>query len=416
MGFSAKSATMPIATMPDDTIYDFIIIGAGIVGLATALRLQEAAPERRIVVVDKEQELATHQTGHNSGVIHSGIYYRPGSLRARNCLQGYRELLAFCEKHELPHDICGKVIVATREAELPQLAKIMDHGQRNGLQGLQLLGREACREVEPHVDALRAIWVPQSGIVDYAAVAKTYARLLQEHGQQMAPGFEVQEIDVRAQEVIVRSTDTELRGRKLINCAGLYADRVARMTGMSTEDFRILPFRGEYYELKPERQHLVRNLIYPVPNPDFPFLGVHYTRMINGGIEAGPNAVLAFRREGYSRWDIHFRELWGTLSYPGFQRLALRHWRQGLDELYRSYSKAAFVSALQHLIPEVQPRDLQRGGSGVRAMACRPDGSLIDDFLIQRSDRVVNVCSAPSPAATASLAIGQEIARIATQE
>ncbi len=391
-------------------MYDFTIIGGGIVGLATAYQLQKDRPDARICVFEKESILADHQTGHNSGVIHSGIYYRPGSLRARNCLEGYRMLLDFCEREQIPYEITGKVIVATREWELPQLDKIMDHGQRNGLTGIRRISAAECREIEPHVQVLEAIWVPQSGIINYRKVAEKYAACFRAAGGTIRMGFKVEDIEVRQEGVIIRSGSEEELSEVLVNCAGLYSDKVAAMSGQDIRDFRILPFRGEYYVLQADKQSLVNNLIYPVPNPDFPFLGVHYTRMIEGGIEAGPNAVPAFRREGYSRWDVHLGELAEFLTFRGFQKLAMRHWRFGLNELHRSYSKAAFVRALQHLIPEVEGKDLKRGGSGVRAMACDRNGHLIDDFLILRSPRVVNVCNAPSPAATASLAIGRTIA------
>lgn len=387
-----------------------LIIGGGIVGLATAWRLLEARPDLRITVLEKEQSLAAHQTGHNSGVIHSGIYYRPGTLRARNCMEGYGELLRFADEHGIPYDICGKVIVATRREELPQLDRILGHGLQNGLKDIRRISAEETREHEPHVNVIESLWVPQAGIISYKRVAHKYAELIEAKGGVIRRGFKVESIQRRGEKIIVRSKNDELSGDLLISCAGLYADKVAKMTGQQIKGVQIIPFRGEYYELKPEKQYLVNNLIYPVPDPTFPFLGVHYTRMIEGGIEAGPNAVLAFRREGYSRWDINVPELFETLTYPGFLRLAAQHWRYGLGEMQRSYSKTAFVKALQHLIPEVGFDDLQRGGSGVRAMACDLEGKLIDEFLIFEDHNIINVCSAPSPAATASLAIGKTIA------
>lgn len=387
-----------------------LIIGGGIVGLATAWRLLEARPDLKVTVLEKEQSLAAHQTGHNSGVIHSGIYYRPGTLRARNCMEGYGELLRFADEHGIPYDICGKVIVATRREELPQLDRILGHGLQNGLKDIRRISAEETREHEPHVNVIESLWVPQAGIISYKRVAHKYAELVEAKGGTIRRGFKVEAIQRQGQEIIVRSQHDEVKGDLLISCAGLYADKVAKMTGQQIKGVQIIPFRGEYYELKPEKQYLVNNLIYPVPDPAFPFLGVHYTRMIEGGIEAGPNAVLAFRREGYSRWDINVPELIETLSYPGFLRLAAKHWRYGLGEIQRSYSKTAFVKALQHLIPEVGFDDLQRGGSGVRAMACDLEGKLIDEFLIFEDHNIINVCSAPSPAATASLAIGKTIA------
>jgi len=389
--------------------YDITIVGAGIVGLATAYHLSQSCPGLKVAIVEKENKPAAHQTGHNSGVIHSGIYYKPGGSKALNCRRGYRYLLDFARQHDIPHEVCGKVIVATYDWELPALQRIFETGQANGLKGIRMISAAECREIEPHVQALQAIWVPQSGIIDYAAVTRKYLEIAQERNLTPYFGQAVQDIEARADGVYTTTDETELHSQLLINCAGLYADKIARMT-MPEIDLQIIPFRGEYYELVPERQHLVNNLIYPVPNPNFPFLGVHYTRMIHGGIEAGPNAVLAFSREGYSRWDVNWEELMETLRYPGFQRIALRYWRDGLNELYRSYSKAAFVRALQHLIPEVGEADLQRGGAGVRAMAADPKGNLIDDFLFLEKDRVINVCNAPSPAATASLAIGETVA------
>lgn len=389
---------------------EVLIIGGGIVGLATAWRLLEVKPDLKITVLEKEQDVATHQTGHNSGVIHSGIYYRPGTLRAQNCMEGYGALLRFCDEHGIPYDICGKVIVATRPEELPQLDRIMGHGLQNGLKDIRRISAEETREKEPHVNVIESLWVPQAGIINYKRVAKKYAELIIGHGGVIRTGFKVSSIKRRDNEVTVIGEAGEISGGLLINCAGLYADKVAQMTGQNIQGVQIVPFRGEYYELKPEKQYLVNNLIYPVPNPEFPFLGVHYTRMIEGGIEAGPNAVLAFRREGYSRWDLNVPELLETLVYPGFLRLAAKHWRYGLGEMHRSYSKTAFVKALQHLIPAVGFDDLERGGAGVRAMACDRDGKLIDEFLIFEDHNIINVCNAPSPAATASLAIGKTIA------
>jgi len=389
--------------------FDITIVGAGIVGLATAYQLSRQRPDWSIGLIEKEERAAEHQTGNNSGVIHSGIYYQPGGSKALNCRRGYQYLLDFARQYDIPHAICGKVIVATRERELPQLQGIFERGKANGLEGIRMIGPEECREIEPHVNALQAIWVPQSGIISYRAVAEQYLRVAESCNTTPLFGRAVKNIELSGQEATVETERETVKTKILINCAGLYSDKIARMT-MPDIDLKILPFRGEYYELTPERQYLVNNLIYPVPNPNFPFLGVHYTRMIKGGIEAGPNAVLAFRREGYSRWDIDFGELWETLRYPGFRKIALRYWRDGLGELYRSFSKPAFVRALQHLIPEVGESDLRRGGAGVRAMACDSKGNLIDDFLFLETESVINVCNAPSPAATASLAIGETIA------
>lgn len=390
--------------------YQIAIIGGGIVGLATAWRLLEQNPRLSVCVLEKEDRVADHQTGHNSGVIHSGIYYRPGSLRALNCRTGYEALIRFCDTHGVPYEICGKIIAATREWELPQLDRIMAHGQANGLTGIRRISAAETREIEPHVAALESIWVPQTGIISYRRVAEKYAELIRERGGEVRTGFRVAAIRQTPEGIVISGPAGEVQTRVIVNCAGLYSDKVAAMTGQDIRGIRILPFRGEYYLLKPEKQYLVRNLVYPVPNPEFPFLGVHYTRMIEGGIEAGPNAVFAFRREGYSRWDVHFGELAETLAFPGFLKMARKHWRFGLDEFKRSFSKQAFVTALQHLIPEVGYEDLERGGAGVRAMACDAQGNLIDDFVVLESRNVVNVCNAPSPAATASLAIGKYVA------
>lgn len=395
--------------------YDVAIVGAGIIGLAAAYQLTEKQPGLRIAVIDKEAGVARHQTGNNSGVIHSGIYYTPGGSKALNCAKGYRYLLDFAKTYDIPYDICGKVIVATNQAEMPRLEKILATGQQNGLKGIRMISREECREIEPHVDALQAIWVPQSGIISYRAVTEKYLELIQEKGGEALLGQAVQGIDLRPGQATVVTDKADIQCRLVINCAGLYADKIARLT-MPEIDLQIIPFRGEYYELRPEKRYLVNNLIYPVPNPNFPFLGVHFTRMIGGGIEAGPNAVLAFKREGYSRYDVDWAELAETLSFSGFQRIALKYWRDGLNELYRSYSKSAFVRALQHLIPEITAEDLARGGAGVRAMACGPSGELIDDFLFLEKPGVINVCNAPSPAATASLAIGETIAEKALKQ
>lgn len=394
-----------------DMQYEVIVIGGGIVGLATALKVLEKKPGARVCVVEKESRIADHQTGHNSGVIHSGIYYKPGSLRALNCREGYDALLQFCDEHSIPYEICGKVIAATRDWERPQLDKILANGRANGLTGIRRISAEETREIEPHVAAVEAIWVPQTGIINYRRVAEKYAALITANGGEVRTGFAVEKIQrVPGNAIAVAGPAGELTTKVVVNCAGLYSDKVAAMSGQDMRGLKILPFRGEYYMLKAEKQYLVRNLIYPVPNPEFPFLGVHYTRMIEGGIEAGPNAVLAFRREGYRRQDFHLGELAETLAFPGFRKMARKHWRYGLDEFRRSYSKRAFVTALQHLIPEVGYDDLERGGAGVRAMACDATGNLVDDFFILESPQVVNVCNAPSPAATASLAIGKFVA------
>jgi (S)-2-hydroxyglutarate dehydrogenase len=390
-------------------MYDITIIGAGIVGLATAYRLMEQKPGLKVAVVDKEKTVAAHQTSHNSGVIHSGIYYKPGSLKAQNCREGYEALLHFCREHEIAHEVCGKVIVATRQEERGMLNQIFQRGIANGMDGIRIIGPAELKEIEPHAAGIEAIWVPQAGIISYKSVAEKYRELIAAKGCDLKLGEPVQSIAAKAQEAVVSTPNFEIKTRLVINCAGLYADKIAAMTGQPT-GVQVLPFRGEYYVLAKEKQHLVHNLIYPVPNPAFPFLGVHYTRMIGGGIEAGPNAVLAFRREGYSRWDFHAGEFAEMLAFPGLRKLAAKYWRIELDELHRSFSKRAFVKALQHLVPEVGFDDLERGGSGVRAQAVDKHGNLVDDFYFIENENMINVINAPSPAATSSLAIGKTIA------
>ncbi len=391
---------------------EILIVGGGIVGLATALRLLETRPGTRLVLLEKEQQLARHQTGHNSGVIHSGLYYRPGSLKAANCREGYRQLLEFCRAESIPHDICGKVVVATGELELSALAELHARGEANGLSGLRLLTPEEIREIEPHCAGIRGLWVPQTGIVDYVAVAERMAARAREAGARIFTGESVREIRASEKRVEVVATSATWTGELLITCAGLHSDRLARRTNPELP-LRITPFRGEYYVLKPEARRLVRNLIYPVPDPAFPFLGVHFTRMIHGGVECGPNAVLAFGREAYRKSQFNLRDTWETLSWPGFRKVARRYWKTGLGEFHRSFSKAAFVRALRRLVPEITRADLLPGGAGIRAQACDRDGRLLDDFDIRVDKRVIHVCNAPSPAATASLAIGRAIAQTA---
>lgn len=391
---------------------DIAIIGGGIVGLATALRLSEGDPSLRLCVLEKEKELAAHQTGHNSGVIHSGIYYKPGSLKARNCIDGYRQLITFCDKHEIPYELCGKIIVATEQKELPALENIYKRGLENGLEGLKKLDVAELKEHEPHVNGIAGVSVPQTGIVNYKKVAETYAKLIKEAGGMILTGEKVTDILLKTPYTEVITENRIIQARMVINCGGLYSDKLAALTQRQL-NIRIIPFRGEYYELKPEKRYLVKNLIYPVPNPDFPFLGVHFTRMIEGGVEAGPNAVLAFAREGYRKSDINMKELLETLLFPGFRKIAGKYWREGWEEFHRSFSKKAFTEALQRLIPEIRETDLVPGGAGVRAQACDGEGNLLDDFLIIEDHAVINVCNAPSPAATSSLSIGNSIAAMA---
>lgn len=389
--------------------FDILILGGGIVGLATALKILQYRPGTRLVLVEKEERLARHQTGNNSGVIHSGLYYKPGSLKATNCREGYREMLEFCRTHDIPHDICGKVVVATHPEEIPRLEELHRRGVANGLDGLRYLEPSAIRDIEPHCTGLRGLWVPQTGIVDYVAVAERYGTLIQELGGEIVLGQRVERILPAGDTVRVTSARGEWSARCVVACAGLHSDRVARQTSPDLP-LRITPFRGEYYQLKPEATSLVRNLIYPVPDPAFPFLGVHFTRLIQGGVECGPNAVFAFGREAYRKTDFNLRDTLETLAWPGFRIVARKYWRTGLGEFHRSFSKAAFVRALRKLIPEIQADHLEPGGAGIRAQACARDGRLLDDFDIRTDGNVIHVCNAPSPAATASLAIGGTLA------
>lgn len=391
---------------------DIIIIGGGIVGLATALQLKQQNPSLKIILLEKETELAKHQTGNNSGVIHSGIYYKPGSLKATNCIRGYKLLMDFCRKHDVPFELCGKIIVATEEKELPLLQNLFARGQQNQLENLKMLTREELKEYEPHVAGIAGIAVPQTGIVDYKKVADKYAEEIKKLEGEIVLGERVIDIQLGAENAIVITQSKSYSTKLVINCAGLYSDKVARLTS-KVVDVKIIPFRGEYYKLKKEKEFLVKNLIYPVPDPNFPFLGVHFTRMMKGGVEAGPNAVLAFKREGYKKSDINLAELGESLAWPGFQKVAYKYWKTGFGEMYRSFSKAAFTKALQKLLPEVQEDDLVEGGSGVRAQACDRTGGLVDDFLILEDKQVINVCNAPSPAATSSLAIGETVSKLA---
>ncbi len=393
-------------------MYDLVIIGGGIVGLATAFKLKCKNSKLKIAVLEKENKLAAHQTGHNSGVIHSGLYYKPGSFKSKNCLNGYHSLIKFCEKEEIPFEICGKIVVATNESQLPALKTLYQRGQRNGLKKLRLLNASELNEIEPHVKGIKGIHVPQTGIVNYKIVAEKYAEKFQLLDGNIFLENKVEEIFKTSNSLEITTSKQNLSARKIINCAGLQSDLVAQLTGIKI-NYKIIPFRGEYYKLKKEKEYLVNNLIYPIPDPNFPFLGVHFTRMAQGGIEAGPNAVLAFRREGYKKSDIHLGELAGFLTYPGFRKVAFKYWKIGLGEIYRSFSKKAFTKALRELIPEIQEGDLIAGGSGVRAQACDKDGGLIDDFLVIEGERFINVGNAPSPAATASIAIGNQIAQLA---
>ena len=392
-----------------DSQLDVVIVGGGIVGLATAYSLLTTNPALKLVVLEKESSLGAHQTGHNSGVIHSGLYYKPGSLKAKNCIEGYAKLLQFCREHEIAHEICGKIVVALSEQERSQLEMLRQRGEQNGLTGIRRLNKTEIVEIEPHCTGIDGLFVPQTGIVDYTAVVMRLAERIQNFGGEILTSSEVVEIKESSNTVLVCTKQQRFTTRALITCGGLQSDRLAMQTQPDL-DLRIIPFRGEYFELKESAKHLVNNLIYPVPDPNFPFLGVHFTRRIDGTIECGPNAVLAFAREGYRKTDISIREFSQTLAWPGFRKIAFKYWRTGLGEYHRSFSKNAFVAALQKLVPEITANDLQPTGAGVRAQACSRAGSLLDDFEIRQIGRVVHVCNAPSPAATASLAIGDAIA------
>jgi len=388
-------------------LYDVAIVGGGIVGLATAWQFQQQCPDRKIVLLEKESEVAFHQTGRNSGVLHSGIYYKPGSLRAINCRAGKLAMEQFCTEHDIAYDLCGKVIVAVDESELERLDGIYQRGQQNGVQ-CEMISAERLREIEPHVAGVKAIHVPEAGIVDYKAVCRKLVELLIAGGADVKYNSRFTGVRETHDEMIVESSAGEFRATHLVTCPGLYSDRVAKLSGHQPQA-KIVPFRGEYYELVPEAQSLVNGLIYPTPDPRFPFLGVHFTRMIQGGVECGPNAVLAFAREGYRMRDVNLRDLFEVLSNPGFLKLAAKYWRTGIGEMWRSVNKRAFVKALQRLVPEITPNDLHSSPAGVRAQALQRDGKLADDFIIEKSDRVTNVLNAPSPAATASLNIGKLI-------
>ena len=403
------------AASVDARRYDVAIVGGGIIGLSTAMQLLQRSPDLNIAVVEKEERLAQHQTGHNSGVIHSGIYYRPGSWKSRFCVGGKNRLLAFCDENEIEYDPCGKVIVATDESELGRLQDLYERGVANGVPDLEVVGPERLAEIEPHTAGVRALWAPHTGIVDYVRVANAYAGKFQSAGGDIFTGAAVIGARQDGAGAVLETERGALQAKHIINCGGLYADRLARLMGEDT-DVRIIPFRGEYYKLTPHSHHLVKGLIYPVPDPRFPFLGVHYTRNIHGYVEAGPNAVLAWAREGYRKSDISIGETLGALAFPGFWKMTAKHWRTGMQEMRRSYRKPVFVHDLQKLIPEIQAGDLEPGGSGVRAQAVASNGAILDDFHILRGRRALHVLNAPSPGATSSLAIGEYLVGLAVED
>ncbi|MCP5047492.1 MAG: L-2-hydroxyglutarate oxidase [bacterium] len=390
-------------------VYDIAIIGGGIVGLATAMELASSKKEISIIVLETENRVAAHQTGNNSGVIHSGLYYKPGSLKAINCTKGRELMYGFCETHDIPHERCGKVVVAVNEEEMALMASLEERGNANGLKGIKRLGPGEIKEYEPHIAGVGGLFIPDTGIVNFGRVAEKYAEIFRADGGEIKFNSKVKKIAKTSNEIRLHTASGTVVCRNLVTCGGLYADRIARMSGIDP-GLRIIPFRGEYYEIKKERQSLINNLVYPVPNPRFPFLGVHFTRMIGGGVEAGPNAVLALKREGYKKFNFSFRDNAELFLYKGFWKMVSKHWRMGFGEMHRSFSKSAFTRALQHLLPGIREEDLEPGGAGVRAQGLEPDGRLTDDFFIKEAAHMIHVLNAPSPAATSSINIGKTIA------
>lgn len=388
--------------------FDVILVGAGIVGLATAYNLIKEKPGIRLCIIEKEDIIAKHQTGNNSGVIHSGIYYKPGSLKALNCRRGYKMMLEFCDQNGIEYEICGKLIAALNDREVKRLDELKIRGEENGLTDLKILSKEEAKESEPYLECIKALFVPQTGIVDYKQVSKKMLEFILINGAELKLNEKLIELTENEKTVTVTTNKEDYEASVFVSCAGLHSDRIVKMQKIK-QDVRIIPFRGEYFLLKEEKKYLVKNLIYPVPDPQFPFLGVHFTRMITGEVEAGPNAVLALKREGYNKSDFNFRDMKDTLTWKGFYNIVWKYWQTGIYEFYRSIMKYEFVNSLQRLIPEISSKDLEPGGSGVRAQACDRNGNLIDDFLFSESKRIVNVLNAPSPAATSSLSIGLTI-------
>ena len=390
--------------------FDIIVIGGGIIGTATALSLQNNS-DLSILIIEAESELAKHQTGNNSGVIHSGLYYKPGSLKAKNCFEGRELLYQFCEQNDIPYNKCGKIVVATSETEINSLEELYKRGIANGLTGIKRLNSREIKNYEPHSTGIAGLFVPQTGIVDYKKVTAEYGKIFLENDGQIETGCKFLSLKNYNNELVIETIKGEFKTKFLVNCGGLYCDIIAKLCGVNP-GLQIVPFRGEYYKLKKEKEYLVKNLIYPVPDPRFPFLGVHFTRMIEGGVEAGPNAVLAFKREGYFKNSFSFNDTSRMIFYPGFWKMASKYYRMGIGEFYRSFNKKAFVRALQKLVPAIQMEDIEPGGAGVRAQALESSGKLVDDFRIVEANRMVHVLNAPSPAATASLSIGRTIANI----
>ena len=389
-------------------MFDICIIGGGIVGLATAYQLSKKHPKLKLAVLEKETSLAKHQTGHNSGVLHTGIYYKPGSLKAINCRNGKKAMEQFCKEQGIEHELCGKIIVALNDEEIPRMQNIFQRGQENGV-NCKIISREEMLEIEPHVAGVQAIHVPECGIVNYKQVCLRLGEIIEEKEEnKIFLGQQVTKIRNMATSLVVETDKQQIECKHLINCGGLHSDKLTKLGGQPPPA-KIIPFKGEYFELKEDAKHLCKNLIYPVPDPAFPFLGVHFTRMIDGTVECGPNAVLAFGREAYGKFDLNLKDLLESITYPGFQKMAIKHWKMGWGEMWRSYNKGAFVKALRRLIPEIEAKNLLPAPAGIRAQAVSPRGALVDDFLIESNDRIINVCNAPSPAATASLNIGSTI-------
>ena len=389
-------------------MFDVGIIGGGIVGLATAYQLSQKFPKLSVAVIEKESSLAKHQTGHNSGVLHSGIYYKPGSLKAINCRQGKKAMEKFCEEQDIDFELCGKIIVALNDEEVPRMQNIFQRGQENGV-NCKIISREKMLEIEPHVAGVQAIHVPECGIVNYKQVCIRLGEIIEEKEEnRLFLGHQVTKIKNLNDSLVIETNKEVIECKQLINCGGLHSDKITKLGGQKPPA-KIIPFKGEYFELKENAKHLCKNLIYPVPDPAFPFLGVHFTRMIDGAVECGPNAVLAFGREAYGKFDLNLKDLLESITYPGFQKMAIKHWKMGWGEMWRSYNKGAFVKALKRLIPEIEASHLVSAPAGIRAQAVSPEGGLVDDFLIEENSRIINVCNAPSPAATASLNIGTTI-------
>jgi len=396
--------------MSTPKLYDVAVIGGGIAGTATAMQLLQNK-NLSLIIIEAEEKLARHQTGNNSGVVHSGLYYKPGSLKAKNCVEGRTLMYNFCKEHNIAHEQCGKLVVAVNENEIPFLDELEARGKANGLIGIKRLKEEEISEYEPHAAGIAGLYVPETGIVDYVQVTNAYAKIIKEHNGEIKTSSRFLRLNKDHQNFVLETTSGEVHCKFIVNCGGLYSDRIAKLCGVKP-NLQIIPFRGEYYEIKPDKEHIVKNLIYPVPDPKFPFLGVHFTRMIHGGIEAGPNAVLAFKREGYTKRDISIQDLSQMFLYSGFWKMASKHYKMGVDEFTRSFSKKRFVKALQKLIPEIIEEDIHPGGAGVRAQALEPNGKLVDDFRIVEGEKMVHVLNAPSPAATASISIGRTIAEL----